>query len=121
MSELPKNDYSTLLDIFNKLQENNIEKKKQGIHDYCLINALLKKNDEVNLHSNFIYSMINPKGSHYCENIFLKLFLESINEDGFINLNNAKVYKEKGKVDLLIEDGEKVIIIETQPLCTEST
>ena len=78
------------------------------------MNALLKKNDEVNLHSNFIYSMINPKSSHYCGNIFLELFLEAINESNFINLDNASVHKEKGKIDLLIEDGDRVIIIENK-------
>ncbi len=114
MVELSENDYSTLLNTFNKIQENNDEKKKQGIHDYSLINALLKKNNEVNLHSNFIYSMINPNGSHYCGNIFLELFLVAINEANFINLSNARVHKEKGKIDLLIEDGDRVIIIENK-------
>lgn len=78
------------------------------------MNALLKKTDEVNLHSNFIYSMINPESNHYCGNIFLNLFLEAINENGFITLDNAKVHKEVGKIDLLIEDGERVIIIENK-------
>ncbi len=111
---MKNSEYKSLLSTFNELQKNNDEKKKQGIHDYSLINALLKKNDEVNLHSNFIYSMINPKSSHYCGNIFLELFLEAINEANFINLSNARVHKEKGKIDLLIEDGDRVIIIENK-------
>ncbi len=28
------------------------------------------------IHSNFIYSMINPKYTHYCGNVFLNFFLE---------------------------------------------
>jgi hypothetical protein len=102
------------LEIFNKLKESNEEKKRQGIHDYSLINALLKKTDEVHLHSNFIYSMINPKGSHYHEGKFLELFLDSINESDFIDIDNACVYKEKGKIDLLVEDGEHYLIIENK-------
>jgi hypothetical protein len=109
-----EDNYKILLEIYTDLQNNNSEKKKLGIHDYSLMNALLKKTDEVNLHSNFIYSMINPKSNHYCENIFLKFFLEAINEANFINLDNAKVHKEVGKIDLLIEDGERVIIIENK-------
>jgi len=100
--------------LINKLVDENTEKKKLGIHDYSLINALLNKNREVELHSNFIYSMINPNSSHYCGNVFLKYFLEAIDESNFINLENAKVHKEKGKIDLLIEDGERVIIIENK-------
>jgi len=111
---LQDEDYKNLLDIFNKLQDYNNKKKSLGIHDYSLMNALLKKTDEVNLHSNFIYSMINPNSSHYCGNEFLKLFLKTINEDGFIDVNNARVHKEKGKIDLLIEDGEHYLIIENK-------
>ncbi len=111
---MKKYDYENLLDQYNVLYNENVQKKKSGMHDYSLMNALLKKTDEVNLHSNFIYSMINPKGSHYCGTIFLELFLEAINEANFVNLSNARVHKEKGKIDLLIEDGEKVIIIENK-------
>ena len=114
MIELAENKYSFLLSTFKKLQNINEQKKKSGIHDYSLMNALLKKTDEVNLHSNFIYSMINPNSSHYYGNQFLKLFLESINEDDFIDIENAKVYKEKGKIDLLVEDGNHVLIIENK-------
>jgi len=112
--EQSNNNYVGLLSMYNKLHEKNEKKKKSGIHDYSLMNALLKKTDEVNLHSNFIYSMINPDSSHYYGNKFLKLFLESINEDDFIDIENAKVYKEKGKIDLLVEDGNHVLIIENK-------
>ena len=94
-------------------EEKDIEIAK-GTHDYSLMNALLKKTDEVNLHSNFIYSMINPNSTHYCGHEFLDLFLKAINEDNFINLVNANVHKEKGKIDLLVEDGEHVLIIENK-------
>jgi len=114
LEQLIDKDYKKLLNKYTALNNDNEQKKKAGVHDYSIMNALLKKTDEVNLHSNFIYSMINPKSSHYCGTIFLELFLESINESNFINLSNARVHKEKGKVDLLIEDGEKVIIIENK-------
>jgi len=106
--------YMGLLKIFNNLTETNEEKKREGIHDYSLINALLKKTDEVHLHSNFIYSMINPKGSHYHEGKFLELFLDAINESDFIDMGHARVHKEKGKIDLLVEDGEHYLIIENK-------
>jgi len=111
---MENSDFEVLLSKYNILQNGNEQKKKSGVHDYSLMNALLKKTDEVNLHSNFIYSMINPNSSHYYGNKFLKLFLESINEDDFIDIENAKVYKEKGKIDLLVEDGNHVLIIENK-------
>lgn len=106
--------YSQLLEKFNHLVDENEKKKALGFHDYSLMNALLKKTDEVNLHSNFIYSMINPESNHYCGNKFLEFFLMAIDETGFINLDNARVHKEVGKIDLLIEDGERVIVIENK-------
>jgi hypothetical protein len=114
MTGLSENEYKDLLKIFNKLDEDNKSKKKKGIHDYSLMNALLKKIDEVHLHSNFIYSMINPRGNHYCDSNFLNIFLDSINESSFIDIDNARTHKEKGKIDLLVEDGEHYLIIENK-------
>jgi len=109
-----KEDYSQLFEQYQQLQENNHKKIESGIHDYNLINALLKKTDEVNLHSNFIYSMINPKGLHYCQDAFLKLFLETIEKENIIDTTKAHVFKEKGKIDLLIKDDKNFIIIENK-------
>lgn len=111
---LSEKNYEELLASFNDLQVSNDKKKKSGVHDYSLMNALLKKTEEVHLHSNFIYSMINANGSHYCGNIFLAKFLESIEKADFINIDNVRVHKEKGKIDLLIEDGNNFIIIENK-------
>jgi len=41
---MTKDDYKRLLDEFNKLHNENEQKKNLGVHDYSLINALLKKN-----------------------------------------------------------------------------
>ncbi len=114
MTGLSENEYKDLLKIFNKLDEDNKLEKKKGSHDYSLMNALLKKTNEVHLHSNFIYSMINPRGNHYCDSDFLNIFLDSINESGFIDIDNARTHKEKGKIDLLVEDGEHYLIIENK-------
>ena len=107
--------YNNLLKKFKNLKIENRKKKDLGLHDYSLINSLLKKNREVELHSNFIYSMINPNSKHYKGNIFLKYFIESmgITENEF-DITNALVYKEKAKIDLMITNGKKVIIIENK-------
>ena len=55
-----ENGYKELLTLYNKLQSDNQKQKDAGVHDYSLMNALLKKTDEVNLHSNFIYSSMAP-------------------------------------------------------------
>jgi len=108
------NEYKEVLQLYDKLEAENEKKKKAGVHDYSLINALLKASDEVNLHSKFIYSMINPAGLHYCESAFLKLFLEEIKSESFFDSKAVEVFREKGNIDLLIHDGNKFIIIENK-------
>jgi len=58
--------------------------------------------------------MINPKGSHYCGAKFLELFLDAIGENDFIYICTARVHREKGKIDLLIEDGKHYLLIENK-------
>lgn len=102
--------------IYQDLKAKNKELIKQGVHDYSLINALLKANDEVRLHSRFIFSMINPDGLHYCGNQFLKVFLGLLPKKlkSFIYPENAKVFKEKGSIDLLIHDDNNFLIVENK-------
>lgn len=85
-------------------------------HDYSLLNAVLKKNDEVRLHSRFIFSMINPESLHYQNSLFLKLFLKQLPEayQNWISFDNACVELEKDNIDLLIHDGDKFLIVENK-------
>ena len=102
--------------IYQDLKAENKKLIEQGVHDYSLMNALLKANDEVRLHSRFIFSMINPDGLHYCGNKFLKVFLGLL-PDGlksFINPESAKVFKERGNIDLLIHDDHNFLIVENK-------
>jgi hypothetical protein len=102
--------------IYQDLKAENKNLIEQGVHDYSLINALLKANDEVRLHSRFIFSMINPDGLHYCGNQFLKVFLDLLPEKlkSFIDPEKAKVFKEKGSIDLLIHDDNNFLIVENK-------
>ncbi|WP_442499274.1 PD-(D/E)XK nuclease family protein [Methylobacter sp. sgz302048] len=104
------------LAVYQDLKANNKNLIEQGVHDYSLINSLLKSNDEVRLHSRFIFSMINPDGLHYCGNEFLKFFLDLLPGElkSFIDPESARVFKEKGKIDLLIHDDNNFLIVENK-------
>lgn len=111
-----------LLKYKNFLQQRE-EEIHQGKNNYSLLGSVLGIHDEVRLHSRFIYSMINPNGSHFQNDLFLKLFIESINPkilDTF-NLGNAQVFKERDNIDLLIEDGNTFIIIENKLYAADQT
>jgi hypothetical protein len=50
--------------------------KARGINDYSLLASVLDVNDEVRLHSRFLYSLLDPRGNHYQGGLFLELFLK---------------------------------------------
>ncbi|MDQ1267469.1 MAG: hypothetical protein QG560_112 [Campylobacterota bacterium] len=76
--------------------------------------------DEVKTHSAMIAELLNPKGSHGQDNLFLKLFLERFFEKSEIeNTNKAQVYVEtsygnNGRVDIEIILNDHYIIIENK-------
>jgi len=73
---------------------------------------LRRENDEVNLHSRFIYELLNPKGLHNQRDIFLKIFLDEMNIE--YNVNIFEVYKEQYNIDILLKSKNQVIIIENK-------
>lgn len=72
-------------------------------------------------HSKIIAGFLNPQGSHGQGDLFLRLFLQTIeNKDEiYADASNAKVYTEYGKgvdgrLDIFIENGSHGIIIENK-------
>lgn len=101
---------------YRALRANNQAKIDAGMHDYSLIAALLKPSNEVTLHSRFLYSMLNPTGLHYQGSAFLACFLAALPRplNGLVNIARARVVREKGNIDLMITDGENVLIVENK-------
>ena len=99
-----------------KVLNNKLEiKKLRGNNDYNLFLALLDINDEVRLHSRFIYSLLDPDSSHYQKELFLELFIKACELENFgLDPQNAKVYKEYENIDIYITDGAKHIILENK-------
>lgn len=89
--------------------------RAMGKHDYNIFTLFYKFSDEVNLHSNFIASLLDPNGDHYKGDLFLKLFLETCGIDDFsIDTSTAAVFKEFKHIDIYISDGKKHIILENK-------
>jgi hypothetical protein len=111
-----QNHYQYCLGLYQSLKKHNQELIKNGVHDYSLINSLLSVNDEVRLHSRFIFSIINPHGLHYQGALYLKLFMQQLPEEfhNFLNCDKAVVVREQNNIDLLIHDYEHFLIIENK-------
>ena len=89
--------------------------RAMGKHDYNIFTLFHGFSDEVNLHSNFIASLLDPNGDHYKNDLFLKLFLETCDIDDFsIDTSRATVFKEFKHIDIYISDGKKHIILENK-------
>ena len=89
--------------------------RAMGKHDYNIFTLFHDFSDEVNLHSNFIASLLDPNGDHYKNDLFLKLFLETCGIDDFsIDTSRATIFKEFKHIDIYISDGKKHIILENK-------
>lgn len=89
--------------------------RAMGKHDYNIFTLFHGFSDEVNLHSNFIASLLDPNGDHYKGDLFLKLFLETCGIDDFsIDTSRTTVFKEFKHIDIYISDSKKHIILENK-------
>ncbi len=111
----------TVKNLENLLQQTKIilyhqnEKEKLKGEKFNIFSILKMENKENDTHSSFLAELLNPEGSHLKGNVFLKLFLETINNKS-IDIETADVNTEKhigarndtlrtgGRIDIYIED-----------------
>lgn len=79
--------WEKLLDDYTVLQLDRSKRIEEGKNDFNLLASVLKVNDEVRLHTRFLFAMFNPKARHFQGVRFLELFLQVIKKETFINLN----------------------------------
>lgn len=95
--------------------------EKSGIIDFSyqklrqedrfnIFTILRNQDDEVNLHSRFLFELLNPKGSHNKQDEFLSLWLEIMETVNF-SLEGVLVRKEYNNIDILITNSSKQAII----------
>lgn len=72
--------YNDLFALIQKIQIKQEQQKQNGLNNYNIVNVVRKATHEVGMHSNVIYSLINPYGAHFQGDLFLKLFIEHVIE-----------------------------------------
>jgi len=93
-----------------------IEYKYKKLKEYDTFNiftVLRSAVDEVNLHSQFIYTLLNPNGSHKRKTVFLDKFFQVFGIVDF-DLGSARIFKEYKNIDILIKNGKKAVVIENK-------
>lgn len=108
-------DFDEFAKKFSEYLDAANESKKRGNNDYNPLKAVQSENDEVKMHSGFLVSLLDTRGEHYQDDLFLKLFLQTLGlENWFGETKNAQVFKEYKNIDIYISNGEKHIIIENK-------
>lgn len=108
-------DFDKFVRQFSEYLDAANESKKRGNNDYNPLKAVQSPNDEVNMHSGFLVSLLDTRGEHYQDDLFLKLFLQTLGlKNWFGETKNAQVLKEKKNIDIHINNGEKHTIIENK-------
>ncbi|MDD2819860.1 MAG: PD-(D/E)XK nuclease family protein [Flavobacterium sp.] len=124
----------------NLLQDVAIIQKKYDEHPdkngekFNVFSVMAMEHSEVNTHSAIIGELLNPNGSHRQGSVFLQLFVKEIKDTfgsnidlvDFNTLVNDKICEKTisleidwknvsgGRIDLIVEDHEKILIIENK-------
>lgn len=111
-----KNLLKRIAEISDKYEQLN----KISGNAFNVFNVINVTSDEVRLHSKFIAELLNPKGTHGQDELFLQLFIDELNID--LDCKSATVKVEKyigpktdidgGYIDIYIKDnkGESITI-----------
>lgn len=124
-SQTPAPEWQVFFDHYRTFINKRDEQKLTGKHDFNILTTVLKPTDEVQLHTRFLYALLNPKGPHYQGTLFLKTFMTTIGFDDWLDYNNITIRKEysivdskkddqQNQIDLYLTDGTRHVIIENK-------
>jgi hypothetical protein len=112
------NNINQLLTDVNRIFQHQQEIKRLKGEHFNIFSILKMESKENATHSAFLGELLDPKGSHQFENIFLKLFLKFISFEDEFDTNSATVTLEKhvgginyeaktgGRIDIFIKDAK---------------
>lgn len=116
-------------ELKNLLDDENLNNIKDSVSGFNPFRVLKLEHYEIR-HSNFLAWLLNPQESHGLDVVFLKKFLEKINEINkdkaaiipikTINKDNITIKREWQNIDILIEGDNFVCVIENKIYCREN-
>ena len=103
--------------LFDRVISINLKYRDELCQDnkrnFNIFSILRKEDDEVNLHSRFLFELVNPKGTHGLGSSFLELFLQQIGIADF-ELTTVYAKREHRGIDIFIANAKHAIIIENK-------
>jgi len=113
MKELDYQNFFNKLIDFKNIQ---IKQKQQGLNDYNMVNIVRKATHEVGMHSNVIYSLLNPNGLHYQDDLFLQIFIREVLDiqdfGEILSVEAEESTSENKRIDFTIKSSKYYIGIE---------
>ncbi len=110
------NEIKQLLEKVKLLNFKYEQVLKTRRQDFNIFSIMFKAHDEVKLHSKFLFELLNPKGSHHQQDVFLDLFLQQleIKPEEFTS-QNTYAQREYQNIDLFITNEQsQALIIENK-------
>lgn len=109
-------EYINFFEKIKLFKEEQKKQKQRGLNDYNMVNVVRKENAEVGMHSNVIYSLIDPNGLHYQDDLFLKIFIKDVleinNFGDILSVQAEESTNENRRVDFTIKSSNYYIGIE---------
>ncbi|MDA8031236.1 MAG: PD-(D/E)XK nuclease family protein [Pirellulales bacterium] len=120
--------FSDFFEKFRLLKEKHDAVAAATGARFNIFSVLGREYDEVQTHSRFLAELLNPKGSHLRGTVFLRLFFGMLRKknfpqklpeimDGelkFFDVSAEAGTGDLGRIDILIENREKCIVIENK-------
>lgn len=105
-----------LITLYGKINTIEAIEKHRGTK-FNIFRILGMERREVNTHSYFIYELINPEGTHFQGNKYLKIFIETVLNIKDFDFDGVKVGREtftntNRRIDFTIENNTYYIAIE---------
>ena len=119
--------FSDFFGEFRKLKKKHDEVAAETGARFNIFSVLDVESNEVKTHSAFLAEFLNPKGSHSCGAVFLRLFFDMLRKkfpkklpgmtDGELEFFEVSAEADTGglgRIDILIENDKKCIVIENK-------
>lgn len=128
-TEKESNMQDLLSSVSSVVERNKVEIKEKQIRgeNFNIFRIIHLQSDE-RCHSSFISNLLDPKGDHGCKDRFLKEFIDTVEvatkdfntENAIVRYEDTRAgtinndYTEGGRMDITIESGDQIIIIENK-------
>lgn len=107
---------NALIKLYGKIELIEELQKHRG-DKFNIFSILKMERLEVNTHSAFLYELINPDGTHYQDDKYLRIFIDEVLKIEDFDFENVKVNREtftntSRRIDFTIENKDYYIAIE---------